>query len=168
MPFEGGEGWFAGNVSSSEGPKPCRFRGIGALREGGAKAGKVPPDMIENAIKHDMQTAPSSLRDQPVEISFIAEARIDPEVVNGVIAMCRRYADRPEQQARCSESDSMVQPVDNVIEPVTNLIARDHGAFCPNKAQRINMPEQGVVDPVARALRHSVASVSWNASFSMA
>ena len=64
-----------------------------------AVAGEVRPDMVEDTVEQDAQTATVRLGDKLVEVRVVAEPRIDPLVVGGVVAVSPRLEDRPERDS---------------------------------------------------------------------
>jgi hypothetical protein len=106
--------------------------------------------MIEHAIKDQTQAATVHLLDQPVEVGLIAKPAVDLEVICRVVAMGGRREDRRQQQAGDAEVDRIIEPGADLAEPVPDLGARRRLAFGADKAERINLPEDGVFDEVSQ------------------
>ena len=78
-----------------------------ATRERILVAGEVGADVVEHAVEQDPQATPAGLGDQVVEVGVVTEARVDPVVVGGVVAVGRatrtpgraRYPDAPSSRA---------------------------------------------------------------------
>ena len=112
-----------------------------------AVAGEVGPDMVEDTVEQDAQTATVRLGDKLVEVRVVAEPRIDPLVVGGVVAVSPRLEDRPERDSRCAEFDGVVQPFDDAAQPVLVGARRRIGRERADEAERIDLPPDRVFDP---------------------
>ena len=82
-------------VSAAGGAEP---RGVMAV-DRVAVTGEVRPDMVEDTVEQDAQAASVRLGDKLVEVRVVAEPRIDPLVVGGVVAVSPRLEDRPERDS---------------------------------------------------------------------
>jgi hypothetical protein len=61
--------------------------------------------------------------DQAVEVGVVAEPGVDPEVVEGVVAVRRGGEDRSEQQPVAAQLDHVVQPRRQLRQPVLRPVA---------------------------------------------
>ena len=105
-------------------------------------------DVIEHTIKDDPQAAAAGLGDQVVEVILVTQPGIDLEVVDGVVTVGLGGEDRPEQQARAAELDGIVQPPRQLPQPVPDgLPGRRLGLLGSGEAQRVHVPEDGVLGP---------------------
>ena len=80
--------------------------------------------MVEHAVEDQPQAALVSGGDQRVEVALVAEPGVDPEVVDGVVAVGLRGEHRAEQQAVAAELDRVVKPRFQVPQPVPRRLAR--------------------------------------------
>ena len=74
------------------------------------KAGNARPDVVEHAVEDQPQAALAGGGHQRVEVALVAEPGVDPEVVDGVVAVGLRGEDRAEQQPVAAELDRVVKP----------------------------------------------------------
>ena len=106
------------------------------------------PDMVEDAVEHDDDAAPTALCDEPVEGRVVTEPLVDGEEVGRVVAVGLRAEDGPQGEAVGAERDEMVEPWDNPVEPRHEdplLVRRtDRGA---GEAQRVDVPPDAVINP---------------------
>ncbi len=120
----------------------ARFRGDCALEQGIAAT-----HVVEHPVENHTDAAGMSLLDQGVEVVLGAEARIDGEVVNGVVAVGFRRKHRAEQECVAAELDEVVKPVSQGTER-TRLggvgTGRGVGA---EETQGIDLPPHGVLCP---------------------
>ena len=80
-------------------PEPPGRGRARALRQRGLERRERTADMVEHSVQDDAKATPSGLGHQMVEVLLVAEARIYPEVVGGVVSVGLGREDRPEQQA---------------------------------------------------------------------
>src|SRR3954466_66256 len=101
-------------------PEPGRIAGVAAIRDRALEARMFTPDMVEDAVEHNTQAARFRGGDQGVEITDIAEPRINPEVIGRVIAVSGRCEDRREKQAGDTEIDGVVEPIDQMAQAMVD------------------------------------------------
>ena len=111
-------------------------------------AGEVGPDMVEDTVEQDAQTTSVRLGDQVVEVRVVAEPRIDPVVVGGVVAVRSRGEYRAERDTRGPEFDGVVEPLDDAAQPVFVGVRRRIGRERADEAERIDLPPDRVLDPL--------------------
>ena len=83
-----------------------------------------------------------------IEVGVVTEARVDPEVVAGVITVGRGGEDRAERDARRTELEGVIEPRGDAAQPVLVGRRRRVGGIRADEAQRIDLPPDGVLDPV--------------------
>ena len=101
--------------------------------------------MVEDAVEGDPQAAGVRLGDQAVEVGVVAEPRVDPEVVDGVVAVRFGGEDGTEQEPVAAQ-------VDRVVEPILQLwqAMHDRRLRCrrgPGEAERVDLPPDRVIRP---------------------
>ena len=67
-------------------------------------------DVVEHSVQHDVDAAGTAFVDKPGEVLLIAEAGVDAEVVEGVVAVGGGGEDGAEQKAVAAEFHQVVQP----------------------------------------------------------
>ena len=83
-------------------PEPRCERRPAALGEDLCEGRKGAPDVVEDPVEQDSQPATVRGAHQGVKIGLVAEARIDPEMVDRVVPMSRRSEDGAEREAPSS------------------------------------------------------------------
>jgi len=96
--------------------------------------------MIENAVEQDFEPATMRGANEVVEIRIVAEPRVDPEMIDRVVAMARRVEDRPEGQTRRAKLDGIVEPGEQVAEPVAHRGTVAGSRLGTDKAERVDLP----------------------------
>ena len=110
-------------------------------------AGKVGPDVVEDAVEQDPQTPPVRFGDQFVEVPVVTESRVDPVMVGGVVAVRAGGEYRTERNARRAEFDGVVEPFDDSAQTVLVDGRRGIGGKRADEAERIDLPPNGVLHP---------------------
>lgn len=87
-----------------------------------AATGKVHADVVEHSVKQHAQAAPVCFSNHVVEISVVAEPRVDVVVVGGVVAVGARSEDRPQCNTRRAQGDRVVEPRGDAPQPVFSWI----------------------------------------------
>ena len=123
-----------------------------------AIAGEVGTDVIENAVQKQSQASPTRFGDEVVEIVVVAEPRIDPVMVGGVVTVCARGEDRPERDPRRAELDGVVEPVDHPPQPVFSGIWGCSRRESTDEAERVDMPPDHMPYPGRYRHRRYLAS----------
>ena len=104
--------------------------------------------MVEHPVEHQPQAALLGGGDQGIEVALVTEPRVDPEVVDGVVAVGLRGEDRPEQQPVAAELDRVVKPRRQLRQPVAGrLAARQCRPLSAGEAERVDMPQHRVISP---------------------
>ena len=107
------------------------------------KAGCSRPDVVEHPVQGHGDAALPRRRDQVREVVGVAQARVDPQVVDGVVAVAGAGEDGAEQQPVGPERDDVVEPALQARQPVD-----DRGAvgqrlgLRPEEAERVQVPPQ--------------------------
>src|SRR6266702_1027644 len=125
------------------------------MRPNGERALKqlmLTADMIEHAVKHDTQSSIMGRLDERIEIAFITEPLVDLKMIDRVVAMCGRSKDRTEQDAGDTEIHRIIQPPDKMAETMHDARTSGSLAFGADKAKRIDLPPDRMLDPVSQAL----------------
>ena len=73
-------------------------------------AGMPAADVVEHAVEQHPQPALVRRGDQRVEVAVVAEPRVDPEVVDGVVAVRLGREHRAEREPGGAQLDGVVQP----------------------------------------------------------
>lgn len=107
----------------------------------------VPADVVEDAVEQHPQPALPAAGQQRVEVGVVPQPRVDPQVVDGVVAVRTGGEHRPEQQPGRAELDGVVQPAGEVPEPVHHRLVRRGDRLGPDEAEGIHVPPDGVPDP---------------------
>ncbi|GJO51069.1 hypothetical protein NJB1604_38730 [Mycobacterium marinum] len=71
---------------------------------------EIHTDVVENAVEQHPQSTPMRLGDEVVEITLVAEARIDAEMVGGVVTMGTRVENRAQGNPGCAQLDGVIKP----------------------------------------------------------
>ncbi len=129
-------------VAGAGGTTRCRVR-----VDGIAIAGEVGPDVVEDAVEQNPQTAPVRFADQFVEVGVVTQTWVDAVVVGGVVAVRARGEYRTERDARRAEFDGVVEPFDDPAQPVFVGGRRRVGGKCADEAQRVDVPPDRVLHP---------------------
>ena len=128
--------------------EPARGGRRRAAVQRGLERREPPADVVEHAVQDQPQPALVGRGDQGVEVGLVAQPRVDPEVVDGVVPVALRREDRPEQQAVAAELDGVVQPRLQLPEPVPGRLAvRQRRPLRAGEAERIHLPQNGVITP---------------------
>ena len=120
---------------------------VGPLVQGPAQEGVVGADVAEDAVEHEAQPALPAGGDEVVEVGVPSQARVDAQLVQGVVAVAGRGEDRAQQEAGGAQLDGVVQPVQQPAQPGRGgaVAVADGGS---GEAQRVDVPPDGVLDPV--------------------
>ena len=111
--------------------------------------------VVEHAIEHHAQAALAAGGHEVVEVGIVAQAGIDAEVVQRVVAVRHRFEDRPEQQPGAAQLHHVIQPGFQPGQAMAGIVA---GAVMNGGAQgtqRIHMPPDGIVEQGHAALQSS-------------
>ena len=116
-------------------------------------AREVGSDVVEHPVEQHPQAALVGLGDEPVEVGVVAQPRVDPEVVGGVVAVGAGGEHRAQCDPGGAEVDGVVEPVDEPGEPVLVRAGRLVGGEGADEAQRVDLPPDRVAHPVRHELR---------------
>src|SRR6266567_7951821 len=122
------------------------------MRPGGECALKqrmLTADMIEHTVEHDTQSAIMGRLDQRIEIGLITEPFVYLEMIDRVVAMLGRSKDRTEQDAGGTDIDRVIQPPNKMVEAMHDAGASGRLALGADKAKRIDLPPDRMLDPVS-------------------
>jgi hypothetical protein len=110
----------------------------------------VLADVVEDAVQADPDAALLGRADQGVEVVQVAEARVDPEVVEGVVAVRGRGEDGGQHEAVGAEVDQVLQPAGQPPEPVLDLALGQlvGPVLAADEPQRVAVPPDHRRDPV--------------------
>ena len=110
-------------------------------------------DMVEDAVEHEEDAALLARGNEGVEHLLAAEARVDAQVVDGVVAVAGRGEDRPELEPVGAEADRIVEPGDQGaggrrlvgVCQLVEVVSRrpDRGT---HETERVDVPPDGVVE----------------------
>ena len=125
-------------------------------RQRGLKARMPNPHMVEHAIEHQMDAAFLAGAGQMVEGGVVAQPAVDAVEIQRVVAVAFGLEDGPQGQAVGAQFDQVVEPRQQAVQPGGQCPFLRRGAYGrPGKAQGIDMPPDGVVDPAG----HGVSSL---------
>ena len=128
--------------------EPARRRRSRPAVQRGLERGEAAADVVEHPVEDQPHAARVGGGHERVEVVLVAEPRVDPEVVHGVVAVRLRREDRPEQQPVAAELDRVIQPRRQPPQPVPDRLARrQRGLLRAGEAERVHMPEDGVISP---------------------
>ena len=99
-------------------------------------------DVVEHAIEHHVDAALAAGGHQVVEVLVGAQAGVDLEVVQRVIAVGHRFENRAEQQPVAAELDQVVQP--GLELPQARRFVVLLADRCARGAQRVDVPPDNV------------------------
>jgi hypothetical protein len=143
MPLERGE-VPAGRIAA----EPLGGRRARAAAQRRLERRERTADVIEHPVQDDPQAPAARLGDQVVEVLLVPQPGVDLEVVNGVVPVGLGGEHRSEQQARATELDGIVQPPRQLPQPVPDgLLGRRLGLLGSGEAQRVHVPEDGMLGP---------------------
>ena len=140
--------------------EPCRERRLVAVLQHVGQRGKAAPDMVEDAVEHDLDASARRLLEQLDQVLLGAESWVYAVVVHGVVAVGLGREDGTEQQTVRAQAEDVVQPVVQLPEPrcrgarVDRVDIAGHvccGLRSPEKAERVDVPE----DRGLRPMRHA-------------
>ena len=121
------------------------------IRECALEQRMLTADMIEHAIEHDTQSPVMGRLDERIEISFITEPLVDLKMIDRVVAMRGRCEDRTKQDAGGTEIHRVIQPPSKMVETMHDARASRRLVFGADKAKRIDLPPDRMLDPVSQA-----------------
>ena len=98
--------------------------------------------MVEHAVEHHVDAALAAGSHEVVEVLVGTQARIDLEVVKGVVAVGDRAENRAEQQPVAAELDQVVQP--GLELPQAGRCVVLLADRCAGGAQRVDVPPDNV------------------------
>src|SRR4051794_22060089 len=117
--------------------------------------------MVEDAIEEDADTLLHAGVHQPLQVLLGAEPAVDAQVVDGVVAVRLRLEDGAQGEAVAAQREQVRQPRLELPQPRHGGCAfRKRRPLGSGEAQRVDLPPDGVPDPVA----HSLPMPSWSAS----
>jgi hypothetical protein len=126
--------------------KPAGCRRSGPARQRRRETGEAPADVVEDAVEQDAHAAVVGRRDQAVEVAVVTQAGIQPEMVDGVVAMGLRREDRAQGQSRAAELDRMVQPGLDARKAVLDRRARrNRPRLGADETERVHLPPDRAV-----------------------
>jgi hypothetical protein len=92
--------------------------------------------------------------DKPLQVGVVTEARIDPVVVERVVAVRRGLEHRSKQQPVQAEIDNVLEPcLDPVEAMVHGRLWRSRSDGGTDEAQRVNVPPHRVAHPIGLTAR---------------
>jgi hypothetical protein len=106
--------------------------------------------MVEHAVEDQPQAAAAHRLDQCIEVGLIAEAPVDLEMICRVVAVRGRRKDRRQQEAGDTEVNGIIEPVADPPQPMLDIGARRRLALGADKAERIDLPPDGVFDEISQ------------------
>ena len=119
------------------------------IRECALKQRMLAADMIEHAVEHDAQSPVMGRLDERIKIGFITEPFVDLKMIDRVVTMRGRGEDRPKQNPGHAEIRGIIQPSDKMPEPMHDAGASGRLAFGADKAERIDLPPDRMLDPAS-------------------
>jgi hypothetical protein len=129
-------------------PEPPGRRRARAAGDRRLEGGELPADMVEHAVEYHPQAPLPGRGHQGVEVVVVAEPRVDPEVIGGVVPVRLGGEDRAEQQPVAAELDRVVKPRFQVPQPVPDRLARgQRRRLRAGEAERVHLPQDGVISP---------------------
>jgi len=118
--------------------------------------GEPAADVVEHPVQDQPHAPRVGGRHQRVEVVLVTEPPVDPEVVHGVVAVRLRGEDRPEQQPVAAEFDRVIQPRRQPPQPVPGrLVRRQRRLLRAGEAERVHLPQDGVISPGRHPLKAS-------------
>ena len=126
-------------------------QGLGSgivARQRGLKARMPDTHMVEHAIEHQVDAAFLAGAGQMVEGGVVTQPAVDAVEIQRVVAVAFGLEDGPQGQAVGAQADQVVEPRQQAVQPGGQRPFLGRGAYGgPGKAQGIDMPPDGVVDP---------------------
>jgi hypothetical protein len=101
----------------------------------------------------DFDALIAAAHERGLRVVLGAQAGVDPEVVDGVVAVRLRGEDRAERQSVAAQLEQVVEVVGQLGQPVPRL--RDRRLLGAEEAQGIDVPPDGVVGPAHARLPFS-------------
>ena len=98
-----------------------------------------PADVVEHPIQQQLDATVPALLHQVGEVLLGAEPRIDPEVIDRVVAVSFAGEDGPEQEPVATQIDQVVQPGLDPSQP--------RGGRVSGEAERVQLPPDRMVRP---------------------
>ena len=145
-------------------PEPRGLGRIRALFQHPLEGREAAAHVVEDPVEQHPQPARVRGLHQASEVPLIPEPGVDPVVVGGVVSVRLRGEDRPERDPRGTQVHGVVQPAGQLPEPVRDRPRavpvrvmggsrlRFAGGLRGGKAKRVDLPPDGVLDPVRHAL----------------
>ncbi len=127
--------------------EPGGAAGRSAVGDELLESGMAARHVIEHAVQHDGQPALAGRLDQRIEVGVVAEPGIDAEMIDRVVAVRGGGEDRTEQESRGAELDRVVEPAGQPAEAVSERSGALGADVRADEAQRIDVPEDCVLDP---------------------
>ena len=131
-------------------PEPRCERRPAALGEDLCEGRKGAPDVVEDPVEQNSQPATVRGAQQGVKIGLVAEARIDPEMVDRVVPMSRRSEDGAEREARRPQFHRVIQPRFQLRQAMGHACPSAGFRFGADETERIDLPPDRVPDPLRR------------------
>src|SRR5581483_4729231 len=119
---------------------------------------EVNTDMVEHTVEQQPQTPSVRFGDEVVEVVIVAEPRIDPVVVGGVVTVGAGGEDRPQCNSRRTELDGVVEPIGDPSQPVFTRIRRRGRRESPHEPEWVDVPPDHMPDPRRHRHRRYLAS----------
>ena len=123
-----------------------------------AIAGEVGTDVVEHAVQKHSQASPMRFGDEVVEIVVVAEPRIDPVMIGGVVTVCARSEDRPERDTRRTELNGVIEPISDPPQPVFTRFRGCGRRESTDEAEGVDMPPDHMPYPGRYRHRRYLAS----------
>jgi hypothetical protein len=127
--------------------EPAALRGVRPVLQGGDEARVGAPDVVEDAVEEHAHAALVGGGEQGVQVGVVAEPRVDPEVVDGVVAVRLGCEHRAEREPVRAEPDEVVEPVDEDRQPVLHRAVTGSGLLGAEEAERVHVPPDHVLGP---------------------
>jgi hypothetical protein len=106
-------------------------------------------DVVEHTVELHPQAPAVRFGYQRVEVAGVAQARVDAEIVKGVVAVGGGAEDGSERDPGRAQLDRVVQPGDDAAEPV--LVRSGRGGWerrvGADEPERVQPPPDRVADP---------------------
>ena len=129
-------------------PEHSRVLAVRTFRQCPLHQRMFTADVIEHPVEEHADPAVRGGVDQLIEIAVVPQSRVDTVEIQGVVAVGGRIKDRSQLNRVESETDRVIQPVDQSGQPVGELTlpvaGRPHRGT--GESQGIDVPDDGVID----------------------
>lgn len=116
----------------------------GRIFAGRVQSGEVGPHVIEHAVQHHVDTFAVGGLDQLDEVVLDAQAGVDAEVVDRVVAVGGGVEDRAEREAVRTQLEEVIEPRDQRGQARGGCPV-GAGGICPEESQRVDVPPDHVL-----------------------